>query len=170
MIQIRDTAKSIVMTSLLRFLLINSFFLAISSCASYTVTHWDGYSEWTFKIYTYDKDSLTAIPNALARVIVVNEDPFGDIESFVKEEKPQTCATDVNGLCELTSVFNTYGNKSIYNDESFINFRHRNLSIKAEGYHSLSIPIKTFIETPLELPLEQKDRVSTIDISMENAY
>jgi hypothetical protein len=137
---------------------------AITGCL---VTHWDGYCDWTFKVTVYDQDTLAPIANAAVSIIVKNETPFGDIESFVQEKEPKKCITNLKGECELTMRFNTYGTRSLLKSDAFINFRHRNLVVEAEGYRTLNVPLKTFIETLQKLPpLEERGQPSEIKVEI----
>jgi len=152
---------------LVRYFLCGSVVLALSACSLFYVTHWDGCSEWTFRVHVYDQHTMSPIPNAVVSVIVKNETPWGEVESFVQEKESNKCLTNAEGVCNITTIFNTYGNKSIFKSEAYINFRHRNLLVQAEGYRSLDVPLKTFIKTPLELPPEENHKgLSDIQASM----
>jgi hypothetical protein len=115
-----------------------------------------------------DQETKSPVPNAIVRVIVKNEDSFGEIESFVPPE-PKTCTTDPAGECDLTVDFNTYGTQSARNSEAYINFRHRNLLVEARGYRPLNVPLKTLIGPRLELPVKQEEYVSDITVVLNKA-
>jgi hypothetical protein len=124
--------------------------LLTSGCILFFATQWDGWIDWTFRVRVYDDTTNATVSNASVRIIVKNETPFGAVESFVREDEPKTCVTDVQGECELTMEFNTYGTKSVWGSHAYVNFLHRNLVVAAEGYNPLDIPLKTIIKTPYE--------------------
>jgi hypothetical protein len=146
--------------------------LIISACThaieeNYTLeeaTVWDGCTDWTFRVSVYDQDTMTPVPNAIISIIVKNEDSFGDIESFIKCENK--CVTDLDGFCDLTGKFSTYGIDSTSGSEAYVNFKHRNLFVDAKGYKPLNVPLKTFIDTPYKLPSED-EHVKTTHITVK---
>lgn len=167
--QIIKTEYLKVPSLLFTFLLSSLVALAFSACDAslFKVIHWDGITEWTFKLQVLDQETLDPIANAIVRVIVANEDSFGNIESFVKEKEPKECTTDINGICELTTVFSAYGTRSYRKSKTFINFKHRNFFVKAKGYQPLNLPIKTYIKMPLEITSEQFAHESYVKIKMK---
>lgn len=130
--------------------------LSFSACSIPSGVMWDGFTGWTFRVSVYDQATMTPVPDAEVSIIVKNEDSFGDIESFVKEREAKKCTTSSEGVCDITMNFNTYGTKSSWKSEAYVNFRHRNLLVQAEGYHPLNLPLKTFVETPHKLLSEEK--------------
>jgi len=100
-------------------------------------------------------------------VILKNETPWEKFESFVQEKESNRCPRNAGGVCNITTIFETYGNKSIFKSEAYINFRHRNLLVQAEGYRSLDVPLKTFTKTCPELsPVENREGLSDIQASI----
>jgi len=125
--------------------------------------HGDGLAQWTFRIHVYDSLSLKPIPNAEAVIIVQNENSMGSIESFVAPTD-QKQRTDSTGLCLITSSFNFFVNRSLLISKSYMNFRHRNLYITANGYKEYSTPLKTLLKTSIIKMSNEKD---TTDISVK---
>lgn len=110
---------------------------------------------------------MAPITNAGVSIIVKNETPFGDIESFVQEKEPKECITNVKGECKLKMMFNASGTRSLWKSDAFVNFRHRNLVVEAEGYRTLNVPLKTLIETPQKLqPIEKRGQPSEIKVKI----
>lgn len=118
--------------------------------------HFDGARPWTFLVEVYSSKNMEPIPNASVSIVVANEEPFGEIESFWDYDMPIESRTGSNGLCIITAKFNSYGNESILIYEEFVNFRNRNLHVKAQGFEYFDAPLKTFIETPLKLKKNYK--------------
>lgn len=146
----RGPGTSFPIRTFLRYLFSVLLLLTVSAC----VTVWDGFTNWTFRVGVYDQATTALVPNADVSIIVKNEDSFGDIESFVQEKEPKKCTTNSEGVCELRMKFNTYGHRSFWKSDAFVNFRHRNLVVEAKGYRPLNLPLKTFIKTPYELPFK----------------
>lgn len=162
----RDSGTSFRIKTFLRHLFSVLLLLTISAC----VTVWDGSTDWTFRVGVYDQATTAPVANADVSIIVKNEDSFGNIESFVQEKEPKKCTTNSEGVCELTMKFNTYGHRSFWKSDAFVNFLHRNLVVEAKGYRPLNLPLKTFIKTPYELPSKKTGaRSSEIRVKVSSA-
>jgi hypothetical protein len=151
-----DLTKFIMIRRLITYLFCLFIVVITSACSLFGVTTRDGIADWTFRVSIYDETTMAPIPGGVVRIVVENETPFGNIESPVQEEEPKGSITSSDGVCELTMRFNFYGYKRFGKWKDYINFRHRNLVVEAEGYQLLNLPLKTFIETPYELQRTEK--------------